>query len=110
MDFIKYTINEDEWTIYLTEDDDDVSIDETSGAEVMFPQKEIYFRRSDLKQHIVLHELVHVYVGYCYLDNASLTFAQAEEVFCTLFSDKAAIILFKGNEIYNKLKELRENL
>ncbi len=109
MDFIKYTINGDEWTIYLTEDDDDVVNDLEHNAEVMFYQKEIYVRVSGLQQHNILHELMHCHIGYCYLADASITFNQAEEIFCALFADKGATILAQGYDIYNKLKQLRDD-
>lgn len=109
MDFIKYTFNEDEWTLYLIEDDDEVLSDTDTEAEVMHEKKEIYFRKSDLRLNVVLHELWHVYFGYCYLTDASISCHQAEEISASLFADKGEKVLEKSRDIYRQLKKLRDN-
>jgi len=108
MDFIKHTFNEDIWVIYLIDDDDEVLSDTDTDAEVEFDKKEIYFKRDKITLNIVLHELFHVYVGYCYLDDADLNMLQTEEVLCSLFADKGEAIVNKAKDIYNKLKDLRD--
>ena len=103
MDFFKVQFNEDIWTVYLIDNDDDVVSDLDAAAEVMFDQKEIYFRNNSL-------ELWHVYFGYCYLDSAGISWHQAEEISASLFADKAQAILNKGFEVYKKLCDLRDSI
>ena len=108
MDFIKYDLYEDTWTLYIIEDDDDVVTDEGTAAEVFFEKKEIYFRHSELRLNTVLHELFHVYIGYCYLDHASIDFRQMEEIACSLFADKAETIINRAKDILKQLRKLRD--
>lgn len=108
MDFIKYTFYDDVWTIYLIEDDDLVASEEGTAAEVMHEKKEIYFRKDELRLNIVLHELSHVYFGYCYVMDANLDQHQLEEVAASMFADRAEIMLDKAKDICHKLKELRD--
>lgn len=109
MDFIKETVGYDEWTIYLIDADDDV-LGLDADAEVLFEKKEIYFRRNELRLNVVLHELWHVYFGYCYLSDASLDMHQCEEISSSLFADRGEGIVIKGKDIYNKLKSLRDGV
>lgn len=108
MDFIKYNFNEDEWTLYVIEDDDDVTTENANGAEVVFEKKEIYFRKNELRLNIVLHELFHVYFGYCYLTDAGLDAHQVEEVAASMFADKGELMFVKSKDILKKLKHLRD--
>ena len=108
MDFFKTKIYDDEWCIYLIDDEDEVISDKDAAAEVRHEKKEIYFRRSELRLNIVNHEIWHVYFGYCYLDSAGLDMHQTEEVSSSLFADKGATMIYKANEIYLKLLELRD--
>lgn len=108
MDFIKYVFNEDEWNIYLIEDDDD---DLTNGqAEVFFEKKEIYIKKSSLSLSVIKHELWHVYFKYCYLDDASMEQHQMEEVSASLFEDKAEKMLERAKDIYKKLRVLKDTV
>ena len=110
MDFFKYTINEDEWTIYLIDDDDMVISDEDTAADTDFSKKELYFRKGDLALNIVMHELWHVYFGYCYLtDTSELSLSDMEEISAALFSDKGIRMIDRSKDMYNKLLELRES-
>ena len=107
MDFIRYTFNEDEWNIYLIENDDNDIADEDAAAETKFLQKEIYFRKKDLLLNTVLHELWHVYMGYCYLADATeLGVHSFEEISASLFADKGERIMIKAQDIYYKLKNI----
>lgn len=109
MDFFKYTINEDEWNIYLTDDDDNVVSEEGSAAETDFDSKEIHFRRGEVELRTVMHELWHVYFGYCYLDDTTeLSLGDTEEITATMFADKAEKIIARAKDIHNKLLELRD--
>lgn len=106
MEFIKYTFNEDEWCIYLVDDEDN---DLTDGqAEVLFDKKEIYIKKGDLKLSVVKHELWHLYFAYCYTQDAGLDYGQLEEVSASLFEDKGEKIIEKAKDIYKKLKVLRD--
>ena len=105
MDYIKHTFNEDEWTIYLLDDGDDL----TDGqAEVLFEKKEIYVKKDDLSASTIKHELWHVFFAYCYTDSANLEANQVEEISASLFEDKGDKILAIAKEIHKKLKELRD--
>lgn len=110
MDFIRTQFNEDDWTIYIVTDEDDV-IDEEATAEVVFVNKEIYFRESDLTLSTILHELWHVYVGYCYLrDTHDVGLHDFEEITAALFEDKAEKIIEKAKAIQIQLKNLKKSL
>ena len=107
MDYFKYQFNEDTWTIYLIEDDDNVVADEDAAAETKFEEKEIYFRKSELSESTVRHELWHVYFGYCYLmDATSISTHDIEEITASLFADKGSKIIEKSIEVHKKLVEL----
>lgn len=106
MDFIKYSFNEDEWTIYLTDDDDDGLTD--GQAEVFFDKKEVYIKRGNLTLRVVKHELFHVYFAYCYTDSANLDALQVEEICSSLFEDKSEAMELRAKDIYKKLKVLRD--
>ncbi len=108
MDFFKITIYEDPWTVYLLDDDDEVVSPSDAAAEVLHEKKEIYFRKGDIRLNIVLHEIWHVYFGYCYLDSASLDMGQTEEVSSSLFADKCETMIEKARLIHKKLLELRD--
>lgn len=108
MDFIKYSFNEDEWNIYVIDDEDDTITELDAAAQVFHEEKEIYFRKKELRLNIVLHELWHVYFGYCYTSDAGLDMAQMEEVSSSLFADKGERILEKARDIYKKLKVVRD--
>jgi hypothetical protein len=109
MDYFKYTFNEDEWCIYLIDDYDHDTSDADAAAETKFEQKELYFRNKDLTLSTVLHELWHVYIGYCYLSDATgLDQHSIEEISAALFADKCERILVKAKDIYDKLKQLKQ--
>ena len=106
MDFIKEVFNEDTWTLYLIDDDDD---DLTDGqAQVFFDKKEVYIKRRDLTLRVVKHELFHVYFAYCYTDSANLDANQVEEICASLFEDKSELMEARAKDVYKKLKVLRD--
>jgi hypothetical protein len=106
--WFKIDISGDQWSMYLVEDDDEVIANKESGAETDWDSKEIHFRRSELTPNVVRHELYHAYAGYCYLEDTSISVADAEEVAACLFADRASLILKKSDEVYKTLYELRE--
>ena len=109
MEHFTYSFNEDIWNIYLIEDNDDVITDEDVAALTKFEDKELYFRRSEISKEIIIHELTHVYFGYCFLaDTNEITLADAEEIFAALLSHKYYRIGQVTNELYQKLIELRD--
>jgi|WetSurMetagenome_2_1015567.scaffolds.fasta_scaffold324605_1 hypothetical protein len=110
MDFIKVIIMEDEWVLYLIDDDDNVVTDDNIRAEVLHEKKEIYFRPDDLNLSVVLHELWHVYFGYCFTSDANLDAGQLEEISCSLFADRAEVIIARGKDILSKLKSLKKGV
>lgn len=108
MDYFKYTFNENEWTIYIIEDDDQVLSDEGNSAEVHFDNKEVYFKKSEVNLKTVLHEIWHIYFAYCYLsDTNDISISDLEEISAALFSDKAEKMIEIGKDIYNKLKVMK---
>lgn len=109
MDFIKYTFNEDEWAIYLTDGEDIVLLGENTEAEVHFDKKEIYFSKDSLSLNIICHELWHVYFGYCYTSDASLEYNQLEEISSSLFADKGERMINTAKDIFKQLKKLKDN-
>ncbi len=110
MDFIKQTIMEDSWVLYLIDEDDDVTLEGDLRALIKFEQKEIYFKPDGLTLNIVMHELIHLYLGYTYIDDADLNSEQTEEVCASLFADRGESIVIKAKDIYNKLKQLRDGV
>lgn len=112
MDFFKTQINEDEWTIYLIENEDEDEVDGLLGGGVAateFEAKELYFGKDDIYLACVLHELWHVYFKYCYLgDTSNIGLEDMEEITCALFADKAEKIIVRAKEIHEKLLAMRE--
>lgn len=109
MDFFSYTFNEDIWQIFLIENDDEVIADSTTAAQVMFDNKEIYFRKESVNLTVVMHELVHVYMGYCYLGSTTdISNIDMEEIFAELFADKAEKIIERSKDIFKRLTELKD--
>lgn len=107
MEYIKWTFNEDVWTLYLTEADDAVLLEDDNVAEVQFDKKEIYFSKDSLTLDIVCHELWHVYFAYCYTSDAGLDYRQVEEVSSSLFADKGEKIINTAKDILKELKKLK---
>lgn len=109
MEFFKYQFNEDEWVIYLLDEDDTVLTDEDIEAEVKFAEKEIYFRPDGINLKTILHELWHVYFGYCYLGATNdITLSDMEEITSELFADKAQRIIKRAEDIQQRLEKLRD--
>ena len=108
--YFKQQFNEDDWVIYLIDDDDNIIADEDAGAETDFEKKEIYFRKSDLTLEIVMHELWHVYFGYCYLRHTeNIGLNDLEEITCALFAAKGQKIITRSEEIFQKLTQIRDS-
>jgi hypothetical protein len=108
LSYFKYNFNEDEWVIYLIEDNDHVITDEHIAAEVKFDEREIYFRKSEISLKVVLHEIWHVYFSYCYLnDTNSIELSDFEEITACLFSDKCESMLNTAKTILNRLLDIR---
>lgn len=109
MDYFKYNINEDEWLIYLLDDEDDSIVSSEAVAEVSFEKKEIYIRQGDISVRTIMHELWHVYMGYCYLhDTSEISIIDMEEITAALFEDKAEKIINRAKEIYEILIKMRD--
>lgn len=107
MNNFKITMYEDEWNVYLVEDNDDVIADDSAGAVTNFELKELYFRKGFLSEAYVRHELWHVAMGYCYIaDTHEITLTDMEEITCAIFADRGERLLKLSNFIYNKLKEM----
>jgi hypothetical protein len=109
MDYFKYSFNEQEWTLYLIDDLDEVIADESTAAEVKFFDKELYIRRSHINLTNILHEIWHVYFGYCYLkDTVEMSLHDIEEVSASLFSDKAESMIETAKILLAKFNELKD--
>jgi hypothetical protein len=107
-DWYQTQINGDLWTIYLTDNDDDVIASEDAGAETDFDKREIYVRPSDLELGTLLHEIWHAFAGYCYLVDTDVDVADAEEVAASLFADRGQTMLDKAKEITDALIRIRD--
>lgn len=111
MDYFRYTFNEDQWMVYLIDDEDNVISDEGTAAEVKFDEREIYFRRSEVSIKNILHELWHVYFSYCYLsDTSDIELSDFEEITASLFADKAIRMIETAKDIEIKLNKLKEEV
>lgn len=109
--FIKEMFNEDEWVIYVVDDDDNVISDEDQGAHTDLDTKEVFIRRGEISVGVLKHELWHVYTSYCYLsDTTSLTTDDMEEISAAMFSDKGEKIIARAKDITAKLLAIRERI
>lgn len=110
MNYIREFFNEDAWVIYVIDEFDSITADEDAAAVTDFEKKEIYFREPELNLTTILHELWHVYMGYCYLnDTTQVTLSDYEEITAALFSDKCKKILQTAETLLEKLKDLDRN-
>jgi len=102
-------INEDEWNVYLTADDDNVISDEGSAADTSVMGKEMFFRKGEINIRHVRHEIYHAYFMYCYVsDTTGLTLEDMEEIGAAFYADRGPKMDAKATEIYNKLVEMRD--
>lgn len=108
MKYFQKLIYDDLWTIYLSEEGDNVVIDEGSEAETDFELKEMYFRKSDLKESTVRHEVWHVFFAYTFTNTADLSSLQTEEISSELFSYQGKKIDKFSEEVYSELVRLRD--
>ena len=108
MKYISKTIYDDHWTIYLSEEGDNVVIDEGSEAETDSELKEMYFRKSELKLSTVRHEVFHLFFGYTFTASANLDNVQVEEVTAELFAYQGKKIDKLADEIYTELRKLKD--
>lgn len=109
IDYFKYQLNEEEWTIYLIDDEDEVIADENAAALTLHPQREMYFRKGELSTANVEHELWHVYFGYCFLDDtSSITLGDMEEVSAAMFVRRGRLIQKHAETILKRLIEMRD--
>lgn len=109
MEYFKYNLNGDIWTIYIIIDQDYIIEDEDTAALTRFTEKELYFRESEINIKNVLHELFHVWAGYCYLESTTnISVSDMEEIFACLFSDKCERSIEISKDILNKLETLKE--
>lgn len=109
--FIRETFNEDEWVIYLVDDDDEVISDANAGAHTDLDTKEVFVRRGELSVGVIKHELWHVYNHYLYLsDTNEISLDDMEEIQASLFSDKGERIIERAKKITNTLLEVRERM
>jgi hypothetical protein len=108
MKYISRVIYDDTWFIYLSEEKDDVVIDEGSEAETDFELKEIYFRKSELKLSTVRHEIWHMFYSYTFTNTADLDSLQMEEVTAELFAYQGKKIDKLADEIYTELRKLKD--
>lgn len=111
MSFFQTVINEDMWTFYVVENDDEVVISEGAVAETDFPNKEVHFRKSEVNYRTVVHELFHVYAGYLYLkDTGEMSVHDLEEIFAAMFEDRAEKIINKAKEVYERLNSIKDEI
>lgn len=110
MKFLRYTINDDVWNVYLTDEDDHVIYEggENSEAEMAFDKREIYFRINTFTLEIVLHEIWHANIGYCFLSSTHISHEDMEEISADMFAARGEHILKQGNELYKRLLELKD--
>lgn len=108
MKYFQRTIYDDLWTIYLSEEGDNVVIDEGSEAETDFELKETYYRKNDLKLSTVRHETWHLFFAYTFTNTADLDNIQMEEIAAELFSYQGKKIDKLSEEIYTELLKLRD--
>lgn len=109
MRFLRYTINDDTWNVYLTDEDDHVIYEggEHSEAEMSFDKREIYFRVNTFTLDIVLHEVWHANIAYCFLSSTSISHEDMEEISADMFAARGEHILNQGKELYKRLVELK---
>jgi hypothetical protein len=101
---IKYVINGDEWDISVL---DKKTYSKKHGndsyAITEIEQHYIDFTADAFCIELVLHELFHAHISYCYIETATLKQGQMEEVACELFAYRGNLINKQAKEIFKKL-------
>lgn len=112
MDFFRVTLNDDEWTVYITDEVNITSlVDDGSSpaAFIEFDKREMYFDKDHLSLGVVRHEMTHVAISYLCLDDANFDSNQLEEVMADFMCKRLDWFLEKSNYIYNELLKLKED-
>lgn len=104
IDFFTITIWNDRWNVYKISQNDNITVDENTDAEINFESKEITFKATNLVA--VTHECVHLYFHYTFTSSAGLSGHQVEEIAAEILAHKGEEIMQLANTIYKKLKEL----
>lgn len=72
-------------------------------------EKAIYFDKEELEYNVVLHELFHAYVSDLHLgDTHDIELSDVEEIFASMFTDKAEKIIRQAKRVFRELKKLLE--
>jgi len=100
-------INGERWKYKLLEDSRyNKVMDEKdeSDACTFKRRREMLFRRSALKFGTVIHELIHAYCYYLYLNSADISKEDYEEIICELMEDRMMTIVDQAHMMYLKMK------
>ena len=104
---IPFKIYGDTWKAYLFSHDKFMSMHgDDCEAITIIEDKKIVFNDEDLSRHVVVHELVHAYFSYQYIDSSNLSVLQTEEIFAELFGHKGEEILALSKKLHKELARL----
>lgn len=109
----KVKINGTTWLMKLFSPDEMIEIRDDGGSYAGLcsgAEKIIYFDKEDLEYSTVLHELFHAYASDLHLgDTNDIELEDIEEIFASMFTDKAEKIIRQARRIYKALLKLKES-
>ena len=105
-------INGDLWTYSTLTTEEFKVINEGVDVEglTQLNKRRIYIHADNLKQNVIIHELIHVYKSYLCLDSTDLTADQLEEIYCEFFSRNWHKIIITGAKIFKNLKDYSDSI
>lgn len=101
---IPFKLYGDTWKAYIVSHDKFMSLHgDDCEAITIIEDKKIVFNDEDLSLHVVVHELVHAYFSYQYIDSSNLSVLQTEEIFAELFGHKGEELLRLAKKLHKEL-------
>lgn len=103
---IKIKILDQDWKIYVLDEDEFIERFGDGDAAVTLPDiRECYFSEYDISRDIVRHELFHMYAASANLRSAALSIEQFEEFLAEMYGNHADRMLRLSRKLYKQLKE-----
>lgn len=113
MKYFKYPVNEDQWVVYLVDEENMASIfkdEDNEGDAHAFvdpDKKEMYFEEGALNLAIVRHEMTHVIFHYFFISDTHMDQGNVEEVVAAFLEHRLDWFKNKCDDLYSKLMELK---
>lgn len=109
----KFKINDDTWSFFLITEQEAHELDQKLNdldegfrAMTVKEDRSLFVVEGNVTKEIINHELFHIYVSYFYLDSASLSNEEFEEIIAEFLERDMEKFMKKRNIIYRKYKEL----